>query len=82
MQYGLVWCKSWLGRRDSNPRMPVPKTGALPLGDAPIFSLQERHILYNKSVAFSTDRKSLGDISLRGLRVTPTRLAPQAPTSC
>ena len=25
---------SWLGRRDSNPRMPVPKTGALPLGDA------------------------------------------------
>lgn len=25
----------WLGRRDSNPRMPVPKTGALPLGDAP-----------------------------------------------
>ncbi len=26
----------WLGRRDSNPRMPVPKTGALPLGHAPI----------------------------------------------
>jgi hypothetical protein len=25
----------WLGRRDSNPRMPVPKTGALPLGHAP-----------------------------------------------
>ena len=25
---------TWLGRRDSNPRMPVPKTGALPLGDA------------------------------------------------
>ena len=24
----------WLGMRDSNPRMPVPKTGALPLGDA------------------------------------------------
>jgi site-specific DNA recombinase len=28
--------KNWLGRRDSNPRMPVPKTGALPLGDAPL----------------------------------------------
>ena len=28
---------SWLGRRDSNPRMPVPKTGALPLGHAPLF---------------------------------------------
>ena len=25
----------WLGRQDSNLRMPVPKTGALPLGDAP-----------------------------------------------
>ena len=29
----------WLGRRDSNPRMPVPKTGALPLGDALLFAL-------------------------------------------
>jgi hypothetical protein len=27
--------KDWLGRQDSNLRMPVPKTGALPLGDAP-----------------------------------------------
>ena len=27
---------SWLGWRDSNPRMPVPKTGALPLGDTPL----------------------------------------------
>ena len=26
---------SWLGRRDSNPRMLVPETSALPLGDAP-----------------------------------------------
>ncbi len=26
----------WLGRRDSNPRMLVPETSALPLGDAPI----------------------------------------------
>src|SRR6266852_9224128 len=25
----------WLGRKDSNLRMPDPKTGALPLGDAP-----------------------------------------------
>ena len=28
--------KNWLGRQDSNLRMPTPKTGALPLGDAPI----------------------------------------------
>lgn len=27
--------KEWLGREDSNLRMPIPKTGALPLGDAP-----------------------------------------------
>jgi hypothetical protein len=26
---------AWLGRQDSNLRMPVPKTGALPLGYAP-----------------------------------------------
>lgn len=26
---------NWLGRKDSNPRMSVPKTDALPLGDAP-----------------------------------------------
>src|SRR5437016_9938635 len=26
---------NWLGRKDSNLRMPDPKTGALPLGDAP-----------------------------------------------
>lgn len=26
---------SWLGRRDSNPRIPGPKPGALPLGHSP-----------------------------------------------
>jgi hypothetical protein len=26
----------WLGWRDSNPRMLVPETSALPLGDTPI----------------------------------------------
>lgn len=26
---------TWLGRRDSNPRMPGPEPGALPLGDSP-----------------------------------------------
>ena len=28
----------WLGRRDSNPRMPGPKPGALPLGHVPIYN--------------------------------------------
>lgn len=30
------FCISWLGRRDSNPRMPAPEAGALPLGDSPM----------------------------------------------
>ena len=34
---GLVSnCRIWLGWRDSNPRMPEPKSGALPLGDTPM----------------------------------------------
>lgn len=32
----VVVIMSWLGRRDSNPRMPGPKPGALPLGHSPI----------------------------------------------
>jgi hypothetical protein len=31
-----VWIFLWLGWRDSNPRMLVPETSALPLGDTPI----------------------------------------------
>ena len=34
MQCGLL---VWLGRQDSNLRMPGSKPGALPLGDGPIF---------------------------------------------
>ena len=26
----------WLGMRDSNPRMPGPEPGALPLGESPV----------------------------------------------
>lgn len=29
--------KDWLGLQDSNLGMPVPKTGALPLGEAPTY---------------------------------------------
>ena len=32
---GRLGKECWLGRQDSNLRMPVPKTGALPLGYAP-----------------------------------------------
>lgn len=31
-----VIIKTWLGVRDSNPRMPGPKPGALPLGQPPM----------------------------------------------
>ncbi len=40
----MAFCKengNWLGRRDSNPRMPGPKPGALPLGHSP--SLRYQH---------------------------------------
>src|SRR6185295_16628554 len=41
---GLIVChfKYWLGRVDSNQRMPVPKTGALPLGYAPVSGCELR----------------------------------------
>ena len=29
-------CSIWLGMRDSNPRMPGPEPGALPLGESPL----------------------------------------------
>jgi hypothetical protein len=32
---GIIEKDSWLGRQDSNLGMAVPKTAALPLGDAP-----------------------------------------------
>ena len=31
-----MYSSFWLGRKDSNLRMPLPKSGALPLGYAPI----------------------------------------------
>ena len=36
----------WLGRQGSNLRMPVPKTGALPLGYAPSLIL----IFYQENI--------------------------------
>ncbi len=40
-----------LGREDSNLRMAVPKTAALPLGDAPSY-LNYYYILYNNLFLF------------------------------
>jgi hypothetical protein len=33
----------WLGVRDSNPRMPGPEPGALPLGQLPLFETNGRY---------------------------------------
>ena len=42
--------RKWLGREDSNPRMPGPEPGALPLGDAPInWYFQRDNILHESS---------------------------------
>lgn len=37
----------WLGWRDSNPRMPGPKPGALPLGHIPLFRWQNTSLVYH-----------------------------------
>ena len=43
-------CSIWLGWRDSNPRMPGPKPGALPLGHSPT-AYSYYHIWHAKSSA-------------------------------
>lgn len=53
---------SWLGRRDSNPRMSAPKTDALPLGDAPATELAKTRtgvIVYLLGNYFNSARQPL-----------------------
>ena len=38
----------WLGREDSNLRMPASKAGALPLGDAPVSEVQVKKSVRRK----------------------------------
>jgi site-specific DNA recombinase len=47
---------SWLGRRDSNPRMPAPKAGALPLGDAPTAALL--YLYWAKNSIYRSDSEN------------------------
>ena len=61
---------AWLGRRDSNPRMPGPKPGALPLGDGP--SLRGASVLYHACESGSIVRSLLGLCSI--LNVEALRL--------
>ena len=44
----------WLGRQDSNLRMPGSKPGALPLGDGPIYSLNSFSSCRNPAGLFGT----------------------------
>ena len=39
----------WLGRRGSNPRMPGPKPGALPLGYSPTRTRDNLRVFYRLS---------------------------------
>jgi hypothetical protein len=48
---------NWLGRQDSNLRMPVPKTSALPLGYAPIHLLwMSAHIMMSGLITRETGK--------------------------
>src|SRR5688572_1296140 len=42
----------WLGRQDSNLGMPESKSGALPLGDAPMFQIRLAHSCRNNGCRF------------------------------
>ena len=46
----------WLGRKDSNLRMPGPKPGALPLGDAPSI---KKFFMIRKKTYSSSDAPKL-----------------------
>lgn len=60
-------CSIWLGWRDSNPRMPGPKPGALPLGDIPI-ELTNRVILPYWKVFFNVLPFLVGGCAGVGIR--------------
>ena len=44
---------AWLGWRDSNPRMPGPKPGALPLGDIPIPNYFNKYYSKNQVLSWT-----------------------------
>ena len=57
--------QNWLGREDSNLRMPDPKTGALPLGYAPMrisfYDAETTLRFYRKRFAILVSRNSCYD---------------------
>jgi hypothetical protein len=55
----------WLGRRDSNPRMPVPKTGALPLGHAPLQQIDFSLVIVCTQMCFFSSVRQINNILLK-----------------
>jgi hypothetical protein len=55
----------WLGRRDSNPGMAVPKTAALPLGDAPVQGEADSYAI-RALKATAWNRRFCGKFAARG----------------
>ena len=55
--------KLWLEREDSNLRMPAPKTGALPLGDAPTIFLYFSKFIFYSYVLSEPSKASSADIA-------------------
>src|SRR5438046_10728931 len=58
-------CEIWLGRKDSNLRMPVPKTGALPLGYAPALAGEtgehRAHLTHRDAIVAAPNRRTRKD---------------------
>lgn len=53
---------SWLGWRDSNPRMSAPKADALPLGDIPL-NCKNTGMSHNISYWWPTPKAELASVS-------------------
>lgn len=54
----------WLGWLDSNQRMPIPKTGALPLGDTPRKKTAFKSLLQQPRINKAGKRYSFRDLYL------------------
>ncbi len=52
----MIKQKKWLGRQDSNLRMPGSKPGALPLGDAPTLKLLSQQIFFYHTQQIKLDK--------------------------
>ena len=73
--------REWLGRQDSNLGMAVPKTAALPLGDAPAALISQRQDAVDSSAFFAMQRARLHRLAA-GWRFEFHRAAAAPPSRC